>query len=102
MDDKKMNSIELSDEELKVVQGGFSYWKNNDGGYYKYTGSNPDQKYLCPKCGRPVHEGTGWRFYCDPCDESWFFEDKLTPNLNSGAWTSISKEEYDTISGASL
>ncbi len=27
--------------------------------------------YVCPHCGRLLHEGFLGRMYCDPCDESW-------------------------------
>ena len=93
MTEKNLHNVELTDEELGEIQGGYNY-AHMGNNYYEYTGSDPDQKYLCPRCGRPVHKGWGWRFYCDPCDESWFVELALEPNLSSGAWTSISKEEY--------
>ena len=93
MAESKLHTVELTDDELEGVQGGYIIC-SRDGKYYTYTGSDPDQKYVCPNCGRPVHEGTGWRFYCDACDESWFFERCLAPNLSSGAWTEISEEEY--------
>ena len=93
MADKKMNTVELTDEELKSIQGGYNYYQNGDK-YYEYVGSDENQKYVCPICGRPVHAGAWWRFYCDPCDKSWFREASLDINLASGAWASISKEEY--------
>ena len=99
MTEKNLHNVELTDEELGEIQGGYNY-AHMGNNYYEYTGSDPDQKYLCPRCGRPVHKGWGWRFYCDPCDESWFVELALEPNLSSGAWTSISKEEYDRKTGA--
>ena len=89
----EMNAFELSEDELGGVQGGYEYTCEN-GSYYKYVGMNLDLKYLCPKCGRPLHVGTAGLFYCDPCDEKWFFEKSLDPNLQSGAWKSITKEEY--------
>lgn len=94
MAENKMNSVELTDEELETVQGGFDVCRQ-DGHFYKYVGTDPDQKYLCPNCGGPVHEGTGWRFYCDACDESWFLENRLNPNLASGSWSRISRAEYE-------
>ena len=36
--------------------------------------------YVCPHCGRLLHEGTLNRLYCDPCDEGWF-----RPNLPSSS-----------------
>lgn len=95
MAEEKLHAVELSDEELEAVQGGYTlvHWYDDDG-YFEYTGNDVDQKYICPKCLRPVHSGIGWRFYCDRCDDSWFFERELYPNFESGAWTKISKEEY--------
>ena len=53
--------------------------------------------YECPVCGRIVHWGSWLRWYCDPCDQSWHEKSsQLLPNLNSGLWTSISQEEYDS------
>ena len=45
-----------------------------DGRYYHYTGkeSQRDSKYVCPVCGRSVHYGSGWRYYCDFCNKSCF------------------------------
>ena len=94
MADKKMNTVELTDEELGEIQGGYCLYEK-DGNYYGYTGHDANLKYLCPNCGQPLHESFGWRFCCDSCDESWFFESSLVPNLSSGAWTQISKEQYD-------
>ena len=28
--------------------------------------------YVCPHCGRVLHEGALDRLYCDPCNEGWF------------------------------
>ena len=90
---------ELNDQELENVHGGSNYATQN-GYYYEYIGSNwPgssdwDKCYLCPNCGRPVHYGAGFRYYCDPCDESWFFVDKLKLNLDQGMWRGITREKY--------
>lgn len=90
-----MHSVELSDEELEAVQGGYNYVHEGDK-YYVYVGpdTDTDHKYACPNCGGPVHYGAGWRFYCDPCDESWFFENDLDINLESGNWKSVTADEY--------
>lgn len=81
---------ELDDEQLGRVAGGLREldWK---GKHYKYVGelnyfvdSEWNASYLCPRCGGPVHVGLGFRFYCDPCDESWYYESRLVPNLASG------------------
>ena len=98
MTDKKMNTVELTDEELESVQGGYNLYAK-DGNYYAYMRRDTeDLRYLCPNCGRPLHAGKGWRFYCDPCDESWFFEGNLPANLDGGGWTPIDKERYDYYS----
>lgn len=55
---------------------------------YEWTGTNDNMKYLCPKCHRPVHPGGWGRYFCDPCDESWFLEGKLEINPNGG-WKRI-------------
>ena len=92
---------ELTDDQLQQVAGGRQYHSFR-GKYYKYTGggrndswdSNWDKCYLCPNCGRPVHYGSWARYYCDPCDESWYWETKLDLNLSSGLWQEISESEY--------
>lgn len=98
MDEKKMNITEMNDKELEQVHGGEVGWTIYKGRYYKYIGNssknNQDRKYICPKCGRRLHTGAGWRFYCDECNESWFFEAKLAPNLNSGVWQEVDISEY--------
>ena len=43
-------------------QGNTTHWRLADGDVYHY---------VCPKCGRLLHEGTLGLCYCDPCDE-WF------------------------------
>ncbi len=91
-------AAELTDRELSEVTAGYDYYHDKAGQkYYKWTGTTDEknQKYFCPNCGRPVHWGTGWRFYCDPCNASWFIENRLSPNLASTYWVEISKREYD-------
>ena len=90
MDDKK----ELKQEELSEVNGGGYIWWTVNNKHYKYVGKDESQKYVCPKCGKPVHPGTLDRFYCDPCNESWYFERFLEINLKSGAWREMTEEEY--------
>ena len=67
-------------------------------GFTSLQERNPrDMKYICPKCGRPVHYGSGWRYYCDQCDESWYFEKSLNPNLNSGLWKEIDPKDAEDL-----
>lgn len=90
---------ELSDESLNAVSGGADtarkYGEMSIDGPtestpytdYEWKGTDNSLKYLCPRCHRPVHPGTGWRYYCDPCNESWLLESNLELNLASGGWT---------------
>ena len=87
---------ELPDEELNEVVGGKDihdeFVGQKKGGLtrinvykrYKWEGGDINRKYFCPNCGRFVHKGSWGRFYCDPCNESWYIESLLVPNLD--AW----------------
>ena len=35
--------------------------------------------YVCPHCGRLLHQGALGRMYCDPCDEGWFPNFSIEP-----------------------
>lgn len=97
MDEKKLNSIELTDEELQKVQGGRRESRCVGDKYYAFSGNGDndrDRKYLCPNCSRPVHYGSWGRFYCDPCNEGWFNVIDLKLNFSSGVWEEISELEY--------
>ena len=92
----------LTDDQLGDVQGGKQYHHDtNTGKYYKWVGSDWNSAYLCPNCGKPVHEGWGWRFYCDDCDESWFYESNFSTSLNlaTNCWQEITQAEYDSGTG---
>ena len=96
----KKQPAALSDSELSEVAGGLNWVAvKSTGKYYRWNhGDNHgDEKFLCPNCGRPVHWGSGWRYYCDPCDASWFAEGRLVPNIKSGLWTEISEWEYNHL-----
>ena len=62
---------------------------------YRWTGTDNNLKYLCPNCHRPVHYGAGWRYYCDSCDESWFFEENLEMNMSNGQWKFVRAYGYN-------
>ena len=82
----------IDHEELQTLSAGrdeYRVWepavKFGESPYtdYKWNGTDDSKKWLCPNCGRPVHYGSGWRYYCDPCDESWFVENLRQPNFAS-------------------
>ena len=91
--------MELKKEELEKVNGGYFVYEDDGGRFYQFVGkkSQRDMKYICPKCGRPVHYGSGWRYYCDQCDESWYFEKSLNPNLKSGLWKEIDPKDAEDL-----
>ena len=39
--------------------------------------SDEPYHYVCPHCGRLLHQGIFDRMYCDPCDESWWADFSL-------------------------
>ena len=63
---------------------------------YEWKGTDDNKKYLCPRCHRPVHTGSWGRYYCDPCDESWYFEGSLEMNPNGG-WVYV--REHTSVAG---
>ena len=99
---------ELPDEELDQVVGGKDthdeyIGENKNGGLwgtctmnvfkrYKWEGGDINRKYFCPNCGRFVHKGSWGRFYCDPCNESWYMEDFLKPNLDAWVFKEIREQ----------
>ena len=93
----------LNDSELEDVAGGDSkfHCSTNDK-YYRYLshedisyGKSAPGAYLCPNCRRIVHKGSWGRYYCDPCNASWYHINRLVPNMESGLWREISKDEYN-------
>lgn len=90
---------QLTNKELENVYGGYFLFRDDDDRCYQFQGkkSQRDQKYACPNCGRPVHYGSSWRYYCDHCNESWFFEKCLDPNLKSGLWVEIDPEDFEEL-----
>ena len=86
----------LNDTDLSEVAGGYTYVEFESLGiYYRWNGDDNNRKYLCPNCKQPVHMGSWGRYYCDPCNASWYNEAPLRPNISSGMWQEISKDEYE-------
>lgn len=97
MSEQNMHSVELTDEELGEIHGGYMIWTDPTSSYsyiWRGTSADEDKRYLCPKCGRPVRYGKGYRYYCDSCHDSWFMEQALDPNLPSGLWQRTAKDPY--------
>ena len=89
----KPQSRELSDQELAQASGGkykeyvddiwkrdsqgrVTHWKTDSGKIYHFT---------CPRCGRILHYGTLDFFYCDPCDDCWFFENSVNKVIDKAS-----------------
>ena len=99
---------ELTDEEMDKVTGGLKEYSvllrkevtwggiQNVYAVYEWKGTDDNKKYLCPTCHRPVHTGSWGRYYCDPCDESWYFEGSLEMNPNGG-W--VYAREHSSVAG---
>lgn len=101
MNEKEPEDVrELSEEDLKEAVGGrnhcYWYW---DGEYWFWdaglTTKACNERYLCPKCGGPLHFSWGFRYYCDPCNDSWYWEDSLIPNIKSKHYIRTTKADYD-------
>ena len=86
--DKNLNENpafqELPDESLDAVAGGGDGNSYDEDKYPMAVGSDSQGNtahgrladgdvyhYVCPKCGRLLHQGTLAMLYCDPCDE-WY------------------------------
>lgn len=89
VDEKTRNEQQpVAEEDMEQVAGGSAYgripgalnpavrWdsKGNATHWRDIHGLERGKVYcfLCPHCGRLLHEGLFARLYCDPCDESWF------------------------------
>ena len=86
--EEKINEQKLSvkDEELEQATGGemitpverdtaIRWDSKGNPTHWKPIYSNQHRDgfhYVCPHCGRLLHQGTLKRLYCDPCDEGWF------------------------------
>lgn len=84
---------ELSDKELSTVSGGVLKM-STDYAYYVFVGdynkeSDYNNVYSCPYCGRTLHWGSWSRWYCDPCNTSWYDQSKLLANLSGNIWANI-------------
>lgn len=97
MEKKKMNEMNqpLTEQDLEEISGGagpgVSYSrqtlmiirrdsKGNPTHFQNYFDGvllDEPYHYVCPHCGRLLHQGVFNRMYCDPCDESWWADFSL-------------------------
>ncbi len=42
-----------------------------------------------------MHYGAWLRFYCDPCNASWYYAEDLLPDLSTGKWEQVTKAQYE-------
>lgn len=87
---ENLGNCELSDEELDNVAGGCgdtpdrSYdrrkacrWDADGNATHWYALDHATGRidvivyFTCPKCGGMLHEGFGYKLFCDPCDTSY-------------------------------
>ena len=90
-------AMPLPDKNLDNVHGGSNRSKYA-GKYYVFDGQTSDEenKYDCPLCGLPLTH-FGWPFTifkCLMCNKSWYYEDKLVPDLKNPLWREVSEKEY--------
>ncbi|WP_461879031.1 hypothetical protein [Fusicatenibacter sp.] len=80
--------VSIEDEDLEQVSGGSDVdslkgytvirtdSKGNATHWWSKYSINKECKdgfhFVCPHCGRLLHQGFLGRLYCDPCDEGWF------------------------------
>ena len=82
----KPQSRELSDQELAQASGGEGdagkagetyVWKRDSQGRATHWIQDGEiWHYICPRCGRILHRGTFYLWYCDPCDD-WFTDGQI-------------------------
>lgn len=98
MSEREQEKRQLTEEELERIQCGTNYYVDGTNNrFYQYIGDDEkdrDRKYVCPICGTRLHYGKAWRYYCDPCNKSWFLERYLQANLNSGVWKEIDSRDF--------
>ena len=98
--DEKLQGQSLADDQLAKTSGGRTkYHDVQNDKYYIFSSSfhTYDEQYLCPNCGQPLSSNFGIYYTCGACNESWFNEDKLVPNVAN--WSCVSKSEYDKNHG---
>lgn len=96
--EKKLTASPIADKDLaEVAGGGETIYVASKNKYYRYSPNyrNMYEKYLCPNCRRPLHVGWWGRYFCDPCNASWSDVRLMIPNVDTGPWQEITKEEYD-------
>ena len=103
-ENKTTAAQELPDEEMDKVAGGANKrselirrevnWNGILHVYavYEWKGTDDNKKYLCPNCHRPVHPGGWGRYYCDPCNKSWYLEGSLERNP-TGGWVYVGESK---------
>ena len=87
VDEKDRNEQQqpVAEADLEQVSGGGAYgrtgglskvvrWDSKGNPTHWHDVHRPDMvfHFVCPHCGRLLHQGAFLRLYCDPCDESWF------------------------------
>lgn len=73
----------LSEHDLEQASGGESLIKiknkmrvyDNKNRWIGMRSCDDIDYYPCEKCGRPTHCGTFHRWYCDPCNTSYYDPD---------------------------
>lgn len=77
MSDKEMEKVvggEIRNQKGQVIGGTTWHWVGSMWNHYQVESYT---YYPCPKCGKPMHEGTlGW-YYCDPCDYKSMFAEEI-------------------------
>lgn len=81
-----MDTLELNDGQLAGASGG-ARGAVDHSSMHDFVGDDAGRGagYLCPKCGRPVQFNSWLRFYCESCNESWYYASELLSSSERGA-----------------